>query len=379
MALPFTWGSGGQKITTPEQAQRQRSIAEALIGQSATPGANWAEGLADVAAALSGTILEGRVSEAEAAGRERAGGLFANLSLNQSPDAIIAALTSPDAAWASDTQTSIASALLNQGLERSDPLYQARLANELNPAGENPYLNVGGGSIFNTSTGEFMTAPGVGDTSLPADVQEYNWYAQGEMAAGREPLSYVDFTQALKGNGFSVTTADGTTIHQGGPQKPLTEGQSKDTVYFTRASAALPVVDKLEDALLSYGEYAAGSVPAGLGNYMQSEDYQVAQNAGKEFLASILRKDTGAAVTPSEEQLYGDIFLPRPGDKPATLTRKRQARAVALAAIEAGMPLQAIENAARALDKSGVGGAPPVTTSPAPAPMSSDVIDWTNL
>lgn len=374
----FQW-IGNQAISTPEAAQRQRAIAEALISQSATPATNWSSGLADVAAALSGTVLQGRVDEAETAGRQRAGELFANLSMSQSPDAIMAALTSPDAAWASDAQTSIASALLNQRMEQSDPLYQARLANELNPVGENPYLNVGGGSIFNTSTGEFMTAPGVGDTSLPADVQEYNWYAEGERAAGREPLSYVDFTQALKGNGFSVTTADGTTIQQGGPQKPLTEGQSKDTVYFTRASAALPVVDQLEDALLSYGEYAAGSVPAGLGNYLQSEDYQVAQNAGKEFLASILRKDTGAAVTPSEEQLYGDIFLPRPGDKPATLTRKRQARAVALAAIEAGMPLQAIENAARALDKSGVGGAAPATTSPATAPMSSEVVDWTNL
>lgn len=123
----FQWGAGGQKITSPEQAARQRSIAEALIAQSATPGQNWSEGLADVAAALSGTILQGRVDEAEAAGRERAGGLFANLALNSSPDSIIAALTSPDASWASDAQTSIASALLNQGLERSDPMYQLQL------------------------------------------------------------------------------------------------------------------------------------------------------------------------------------------------------------------------------------------------------------
>lgn len=120
---PFQW-FGNQAITSPEQAARQRSVAESLIGQSATPGSNWAEGLADVAAALSGTVLQGRVDEAETAGRERAGALFADLSLSQSPDAIIAALTSPDASWASDAQTSIASALLNQGLERADPMYQ---------------------------------------------------------------------------------------------------------------------------------------------------------------------------------------------------------------------------------------------------------------
>lgn len=128
MALqPFTWGAGGQQITSPEQAARKHAIVEALIAQSATPGKNWAEGLADVAAALSGTVLEGRVSEAEAAGRERAGGLFSDLAVNQDPNAIIAALTSPDAAWASPAQTSIASALLNSGLERQDPMYQLQL------------------------------------------------------------------------------------------------------------------------------------------------------------------------------------------------------------------------------------------------------------
>lgn len=124
---PFQWGMGGQQITSPEQAARKRAVAEALIAQSGTPGRNWAEGLADVAAALSGTVLEGRVSEAEQAGRERAGGLFADLAVNADPNSIIAALTSPDAAWASPAQTSIASALLNSGLERQDPMYQLQL------------------------------------------------------------------------------------------------------------------------------------------------------------------------------------------------------------------------------------------------------------
>src|SRR5215216_894805 len=124
----FTWGSGGQAISTPEAAARQRKIAEALIAQSATPADNWATGLGDVAAALSGTVLQNRVDEAELAGRERAGGLFADLAVNSDPNSIIAALTSADSAWASPAQTSIASALLNSGLERQDPMYQAQLA-----------------------------------------------------------------------------------------------------------------------------------------------------------------------------------------------------------------------------------------------------------
>ncbi len=107
----------------------------------------------------------------------------------------------------------------------------------------------------------------------------------------------------------------------------------------------------------------------GLGNYLQSEDYQVARDAGLEYLASILRKDTGAAVTPSEEALYGRIFLPQPGDKPQTLIMKQQRRALAVEAIKAGMPPQALENMARALDTAASPDAPaqpgegPVTIS----------------
>lgn len=126
MALPFVWGDNGQKITSPEQAARSRKVAEALMNR---PAANsWQTGLANLTNGVAGLLQEGRVAEAETAGRERAGGLFSDLAVNQDPNSIIAALTSPDAAWASPAQTSIASALLNSGLERQDPMYQAQLA-----------------------------------------------------------------------------------------------------------------------------------------------------------------------------------------------------------------------------------------------------------
>lgn len=121
----FLWGSGGQKITTPEQAKRQRDIAAALLERA--PSENWAEGLGSITAALASNSINDRASTAEEEGAARAGGLFSNLAINSDPNAIIAALTNPDAAWASPAQTSIASALLNSGLERSDPMYQLQM------------------------------------------------------------------------------------------------------------------------------------------------------------------------------------------------------------------------------------------------------------
>lgn len=121
----FFWGDGGEKITSPEQAKRARDIAYALQNRPAAD--SWESGLANLTNGLAGMAQDRAVAEAEAAGRERAGGLFADLAVNQDPNAIIAALTSPDAAWASPAQTSIASALLQSGLDRADPMYQLKL------------------------------------------------------------------------------------------------------------------------------------------------------------------------------------------------------------------------------------------------------------
>lgn len=51
--------------------------------------------------------------------------------------------------------------------------------------------------------------------------------------------------------------------------------------------------------------------------------------ASKEWLAPILRKDTGAAVTDGEFAYYANIYIALPGDTPAVLEQKRRARLVA--------------------------------------------------
>jgi hypothetical protein len=155
-------------------------------------------------------------------------------------------------------------------------------------------------------------------------------------------------------NGMSIETGpDGQMrIVQGpgaGNQKPFTEGQSKDNVYTTRAEGALKALEPVADALTSRGEIIAESVPLGLGREMQTDDFQVARNAGDEFLQAILRKDTGAAITAQEQELYGKTYLPQPGDKPAVLAAKKAARARAVEAIRAGMSIEQITATEQAL------------------------------
>ena len=139
-----------------------------------------------------------------------------------------------------------------------------------------------------------------------------------------------------------------------GAAKPFTEGQSKDVVYATRAQGALQVLEPVAETLTSLPSRMAESDPTGIiRGRVQSPEYQIARNAGDEFLQAILRKDTGAAITPSEQALYGVTYLPQPGDGPEVLAAKTTARQRAVAAINAGMSPAQIIAAEKAL-----GGAP---------------------
>lgn len=187
----------------------------------------------------------------------------------------------------------------------------------------------------------------------PPPADEYGRYVQEEMAAGREPLSRIDYAQAKKGTEI-IYGPDGQPIIQRGPgsMKPLTESQSKDTVYATRAEGALEIFEPVSHHLTSRKNKILDKVPMGVGRDLQGSEYQIAAAAGQEFLQAILRKDTGAAITDSEQVLYGSVYLPQPGDDDETLEYRRNARARAVAALKAGMPPQAILAQEKALAKS---------------------------
>lgn len=118
----------------------------------------------------------------------------------------------------------------------------------------------------------------------------------------------------------------------------LTEGQSKDVGYFTRGTAANTLLTnpKMEKALTQFTDTFAENF-GGVGRLFQDAEYQEARRAANEFLAVILRKDTGAAVTPAEFDLYGPMYLPMPGDKQELIDAKRKAREIALTGIEMGL------------------------------------------
>jgi hypothetical protein len=113
----------------------------------------------------------------------------------------------------------------------------------------------------------------------------------------------------------------------------LTEQQSKDVGFYNRGEKILPRLEQQDKDLTDVLSAVGGSVT----NYAKSDKYRQAEQTGRELLAVILRKDTGAAVTPSEFQMYGDIYLPKPGDDQATIEQKRVARKTAIEGLRMGL------------------------------------------
>lgn len=127
----------------------------------------------------------------------------------------------------------------------------------------------------------------------------------------------------------------------------LTEQQSKDVGFYNRGKSLIPRLEQQDTALTDLMSAGGGQIS----NYFKSDAYRQAEQTGQELLAVILRKDTGAAVTETEMQRYGNIYLPKPGDDQATIDQKRVARATAIEGLRMGLgPAEIIFRSQEAAD-----------------------------
>lgn len=125
----------------------------------------------------------------------------------------------------------------------------------------------------------------------------------------------------------------------GGPK--LTEGQSKDYNYYERGNAANGELAGNGNALTGRVDSLIRGIPvigeSGIGNTLVSSERQTAEQSGREFINAILRKDSGAALTKEEQDIYGKTYLPQPGDSKEVLQQKANARTRAIQGIRGGL------------------------------------------
>lgn len=346
---PFQWF--GNQAVTPQNIAARRKVAEALAASSPNPQTFW-EGLQNATGKVGGAVLDWKAGQDEAGAQSDYAAKLAALGDNPSRAQLEQLAGDP---FANQGQSAVVQALLSSNLKNSDPdtLLDRR---------------------YKTAQIDALAAkPAIMPTDDQRELSQIN---DERTKAGQEPLGMEDFLTSKKGNGITITNPDGTTTQIGGSGKALTENQSKDTYYVNQGAAAIPTIDKMGDALTNLGEGVGGQVPL-IGNYLKSSDYQQAEQAGRQFLNALLRKESGAAISETEDRRYGDAYLPRPGDKPPVLAQKKAARANALLGIKMGLPPAAV----LALTNAGVdfasmateaAGGPPAPSTKQPIPGFAD-------
>jgi hypothetical protein len=181
----------------------------------------------------------------------------------------------------------------------------------------------------------YQVAQAGGNTPRPGGIRGDAPKPKGRMATQEDRQRL-----GLPSTGSFWIDPDGKPSGVGGDKadKAPTEYQSKATEYM---SAAFSGNERLND-LAKQGIYKPRSPTDSLFTrekdgtarlVLRTEEDRLFMQAAKEWLAPILRKDTGAAVTDSELAYYMDIYIPKFEDSPALQMQKARARGSKMRAI----------------------------------------------
>ena len=133
--------------------------------------------------------------------------------------------------------------------------------------------------------------------------------------------------------------------------KPLTETQSNATAFGMRAVEANRILKDIEDsgtrttggirtivagtlgAIPLVGENLSDTAKSAL-NFTASTKQQQTDQARRNFITAVLRKESGAAISPTEFVNEEKKYFPQIGDSDATVKQKQEARDLAIKALE---------------------------------------------
>jgi len=110
----------------------------------------------------------------------------------------------------------------------------------------------------------------------------------------------------------------------------LSDAESKSVGFYERSKNSHGLLNKLEDQGLSFKGKALNAVPFGMGNFAQTEEYQKYDQARRDFVNAILRRESGAVINPEEFKNADIQYFPQPGDGPEVIAQKRRNRELAV-------------------------------------------------
>lgn len=127
--------------------------------------------------------------------------------------------------------------------------------------------------------------------------------------------------------------------------KPPTEGQAKALMFGSRMAIADEVINELGKTgnnLPNMTKQAVESIPLvgnalgmGANKLLASEGQQRVEQAQRDFINAVLRRESGAAIADSEFDNARKQYFPQPGDTPAVLRQKAANRRTAIEGMKA--------------------------------------------
>ena len=240
-------------------------------------------------------------------------------------------------------------------------LKQAQTQKALAPETDSDRYKVVGKHVYDTQTKQFIAAPDAAGVGGPfegnaAEVQGVNALIAAGKITPEQGATWLaskggagingsyDIFSPLQMSGNTTPSASGTAT--GGPpasaQGPInlrpgvptpTNEQNLNAGFANRLNESVKVFDTLEnEGYVTPGlrDRAADTVPL-VGNYLTSEQFQRQEQAQREFINAQLRRESGAAISPSEFENAARQYFPQPGDSEAVLAQKRRSRNMAIA------------------------------------------------
>jgi hypothetical protein len=183
------------------------------------------------------------------------------------------------------------------------------------------------------------------------------------IAGGHLTLARDNATATLT-KPFEVTGADGTPQlvqmtkggqlqpvpgygPKAGSAKPLTEAQARDLGFGARMRESSKIIGDLTGQYSpmavnakasAEGLPGIGIVTGALANAMMSPQSQQAEQAQRDFVNALLRRESGAAISESEFQNARKQYFPQSGDSDAVLAQKARNRDLAMQGVMASVP-----------------------------------------
>ena len=164
----------------------------------------------------------------------------------------------------------------------------------------------------------------------------------------------------------------GFTLSQGpGVAPKLTVEAGKNTGFLLRTQEANEVLNRLDEQGTSFVQQNLENVPLGAGNYFRTPEFQQYDQARRDFVNAILRRESGAVISEQEFDNANKQYFPVPGDGPEVIAQKRRNRETAIEGLRVGAGAGAAY-----IDQQQDSGPWPMDSDPPPPGVDPDVWQW---